>query len=252
PEVRASHILYSPKDDPGGADKVKADDPAWATARKQAEAAARRLRAIANVPAREKAFAQIARAESDDKGSGQKGGDLDFFGQGAVVQEFASAVFGSAHRRGDILGPVKTQFGWHVILYVEKRPPPEERIQEALKLARKPGADFAAIARQRSEGESAAKGGDLGWIARYQLEKQVDDVLFKLQPGQVSDPLKRDDGFHVYKVAQRAKRPVDAQQRRQIDTNAFESWYKPQKDAANIWRDDQALSSGAGASPPTQ
>ena len=252
PEIRTSHILYSPKDDPGAADQVKPNDPAWAAAKRQADAAARKLRAIANVAAREKQFAQIARAESDDKGSGQKGGDLGFFGQGAVVQEFGTAIFGTPHRRGDIIGPVKTQFGWHVILYVERRASPEERIQEIVKLAKKPGADFAAIARQRSEGEAASKGGDLGWIARYQLEKEVDDVLFKLQPGQVSDALKREDGFHVYKVSQRTKRPVDAQQRPQIEANAFEAWYKPQRDGANIWRDEQALAPGAGASPPTQ
>jgi parvulin-like peptidyl-prolyl isomerase len=252
PEVKTSHILYSPKDDPGKAEQVKPDDPAWAAAKRQADAAARRLRAIASVPARERQFAQIARAESDDKGSGQKGGDLGFFGQGAVVQEFGTAIFGGTHRRGDIIGPVKTQFGWHVILYVEKRASPEERIQEVARLVKRPGADFAAIARQRSEGETAARGGDLGWIARYQREKQVDDVLFKLQPGQVSDPVKLEDGFHVYKVAERAKRPVDAQQRSEIEAHAFEAWYQPQKDGANVWRDEQAISSGAEASPATQ
>jgi peptidyl-prolyl cis-trans isomerase C len=62
-------------------------------------------------------FATIAKAESDDTGSGANGGDLDFFGHGQMVLQFDQAAF--AAPVGQITEPVKTQFGYHLIL-VEK------------------------------------------------------------------------------------------------------------------------------------
>jgi parvulin-like peptidyl-prolyl isomerase len=122
-------------------------------------------------------------------------------------------------------------------MYVEQRPPPDKRIDEIVKLVKEPNADFQAIAKQRSDGANKATGGDMGWVARYQLEKETEDILFRLQPGQVSDAVLRDDGYHVYKVQERTKRPVDPSQLSTIEANAFTNWYQPQKDAANIYRD---------------
>jgi len=58
-------------------------------------------------------FAAVAKAESDDKGSGVNGGDLDFFGRGQMTPPFDQAVF--ALEVGKISEPVKTQFGYHLI-----------------------------------------------------------------------------------------------------------------------------------------
>ncbi len=51
--------------------------------------------------------------------SKSKGGDLGWFGKGDMVPEFDAAVFGA--KKGALLGPVKTQFGWHVILVKDLR-----------------------------------------------------------------------------------------------------------------------------------
>ena len=59
----------------------------------------------------------IAKLESDDTGSGNNGGDLDFFGHGQMVPPFEQAAF--AAPVGQITEPVKSQFGYHLIL-VEK------------------------------------------------------------------------------------------------------------------------------------
>ena len=59
-------------------------------------------------------FASIARAESDDTQSGARGGDLDFFSHGQMVGPFEQAAF--ALEEGKISDPVKTQFGYHLIL----------------------------------------------------------------------------------------------------------------------------------------
>jgi peptidyl-prolyl cis-trans isomerase C len=63
-------------------------------------------------------FAEVAKAESDDVGSGANGGDLGAFGKGRMVAEFEKAAF--SQPVGQVGDPVKTQFGYHLIL-VEKR-----------------------------------------------------------------------------------------------------------------------------------
>lgn len=51
--------------------------------------------------------------------SGKQGGDLGYFGRGAMVKEFEEAAFSTA--KGKISAPVKTQFGWHLIKVIDKR-----------------------------------------------------------------------------------------------------------------------------------
>ena len=51
--------------------------------------------------------------------SGRKGGDLGWFGKGMMVKEFEDAAFN--HAKGEIVGPVKTQFGWHLIQVVDQK-----------------------------------------------------------------------------------------------------------------------------------
>jgi parvulin-like peptidyl-prolyl isomerase len=235
-EVKSSHILYSPKDDPSGAAQLAESDPAWAAAKKQADEAAAKLRGIGSVPAREAEFAKIAKAESDDKGSGARGGDLGFLKRTRLVEEFATAIFEGRHEQGEIIGPVKSQFGHHVIMF-DRRRTLEQKIQEIADLLKKPGADFAAIAKEQSDADNASTGGDMGWTVRLQVEKAVEDVLFRLQPGQVSDPQLRDDGYHIYKVTERRTQPIAANDRPTVEANAFQNWYEPQKAAADIYRD---------------
>ena len=61
-------------------------------------------------------FAEVAKRESDDRGSSARGGDLGWFGKGMMVKAFEEAVF--AMNEGEISKPVRTQYGWH-ILYKE-------------------------------------------------------------------------------------------------------------------------------------
>ncbi len=60
-------------------------------------------------------FAEIARAESDDKGSAMRGGDLGWFGRGYMVKPFEDAAF-ALKDSGDICAPFKSNFGWHFIM----------------------------------------------------------------------------------------------------------------------------------------
>ncbi len=82
-------------------------------------------------------FAEIAKAKSEDPGSGSQGGDLGFFGPGDMVPEFEKAAGGL--KPGEFTKePVKSQFGWHVIKLEEKRKqaiPPLEEVHDQVKQA---------------------------------------------------------------------------------------------------------------------
>lgn len=98
-ERSASHILV--------AVKAGANEAEKAAAKAKADAIVAEVRAA---PAR---FAEIAKAKSEDPGSAAQGGDLGSFGRGTMVKAFEDAAF--AAKPGDIVGPVQSEFGWHVI-----------------------------------------------------------------------------------------------------------------------------------------
>lgn len=64
-------------------------------------------------------FAELAKANSTDTGSGANGGALGWFGKGMMVKPFEDAVV--AAEIGKVSGPVQSQFGWHLILVNETR-----------------------------------------------------------------------------------------------------------------------------------
>ena len=65
-------------------------------------------------------FAELAKANSSDAGSGANGGDLGWFGLGMMVKPFEDAVV--AAEKGKVAGPIQSDFGWHLILVKDTRP----------------------------------------------------------------------------------------------------------------------------------
>lgn len=117
-ERRASHIL------------IKADKDTSAADRQKAKAQAEDL--LAQARKNPAGFADLARKHSQDPGSAAQGGDLDFFGRGAMVKAFEEAVF--ALKVGDISPVVESDFGYHVILLAavrggQKKPFDEVRVE---------------------------------------------------------------------------------------------------------------------------
>ncbi|EKS30635.1 MAG: peptidylprolyl isomerase [Afipia felis] len=91
-------------------------------------------------------FAELAKKESKDPGASD-GGDLGFFTKDQMVPEFSAAAF--ALEPGQISGPVKSQFGWHVIKVEEKRArkaPPFDQVKPQLEafVIRKAQAEYVA------------------------------------------------------------------------------------------------------------
>jgi peptidyl-prolyl cis-trans isomerase C len=81
----------------------------------------------------------------------------------------------------------------------------EQQAQAALKRV-KAGEDFAKVATEVST-DPGSEGGDLGWFTRDQMVPQFADAAFKLDVGQVSDPVKSDFGWHIIKVEGKRQKP---------------------------------------------
>src|SRR3954452_6144174 len=101
-QVRASHIL------------LKTEGKDEAAVRKQAEDILKQAKA----PGAD--FAALAKKYSEDDGSKENGGDLDYFPKGRMVPEFEQAVF--SMQPGQISDLVKSQFGFHIIKVVDHKP----------------------------------------------------------------------------------------------------------------------------------
>jgi peptidyl-prolyl cis-trans isomerase C len=70
----------------------------------------------------------------------------------------------------------------------------------------KKGADFAELAKAKSKDPGSADGGDLGYFTKDQMVPEFSEVAFKLEKGQLSDPVKSQFGWHVIKVEDKRER----------------------------------------------
>jgi peptidyl-prolyl cis-trans isomerase D len=197
-QVRASHILF--KTDGKNDDAVK----------KQAEEVLAKAKSGAD-------FAKLATEYSQDDASKVKGGDLDFFPKGQMVPEFDKAVF--SMKVGEISDLVKSQFGYHIIKLVDKKPAAKKtldevraQIEDQLKWERaqaeaqrvaddvagklKKPADFDGYAKGRglTVGESAMFSRDEP-IAGLGMAPAVAERAFDLKEGEVSEPIRTQQGF---------------------------------------------------------
>lgn len=101
PEYRASHLLVETEEEADAA-KARIDDG--------------------------EDFADVARDVTIDPSGQQSGGDLGWFGAGAMVDEFESAIL--ALEIGDVSDPFETQFGWHVATLLEERIQPQPEFDQ--------------------------------------------------------------------------------------------------------------------------
>jgi parvulin-like peptidyl-prolyl isomerase len=239
--IKTRHILYSPGDDPSSASTLEADDPAWAAAEEEAQAAYELLLEDPDL------FDSMARAESDEGsalGITGSGGKLPYFdAESAIDEAFKAAIVVPGLEAGELLEPVKSSFGWHVIR-VMYFPPDLDRLNE-LKRQVDSGADFAELARDNSESETAGAGGDLGWVARGQLDSSLIDAIFAAELGETTPVVTvENDGLYLFKILAEEVRTPEGRQLEQLRSTAFSDWYDARKDAVEIDRGDSASDFG--------
>ncbi len=101
----------------------------------------------------------------------------------------------------------------HLLVQVAPKATPEQVEQARLKAvalmteAKKPGVDFAALAKAKSEGPSASDGGDLGFFKRGVMVAEFDKVAFGLPLGGISEPVRTKFGWHVIRIEERRSMP---------------------------------------------
>jgi peptidyl-prolyl cis-trans isomerase D len=150
-QVRASHILFKTDGKDDAAVKAKAEEVL-----KQAKSGAD--------------FAELAKKYSEDESSAKNGGDLDYFSKGRMVPEFDQVAF--SMEPGQISDLVKSQFGYHIIKVVDKKPASTKTLAEVRQ----------QITDQLAYERAQAQAADLADKLQKQISKPSDlDTVAKAQ-----------------------------------------------------------------------
>jgi peptidyl-prolyl cis-trans isomerase SurA len=177
---------------------------------------------------RGESFETIARQQSSDSYSAVNGGDLGYFTVFSMVYPFENACYNA--EIGKVVGPVRTQYGYHLIkvlnkrparyrmtaahillLDTEDRPNPEaaKKIQDLYK-SLQAGEDFNALARKHSQDQSSLqRGGQLPAFGLNQMLPEFEDAAFSLAAdGDFSEPFQTKLGWHIVKRVSREDVPA--------------------------------------------
>lgn len=155
---RASHILVAVKKD--------------ASAAEVAAAKAKAEKLLAQVRAAPADFARLAKANSDDPGSGERGGDLDLFGRGMMVKPFEDVAFGM--KVGDTSDLVRSDFGFHIIKLTEIKPAAIKPLEEVK-------ADIAAEIKKQLAAKKYAEAAEIFTNTAYEQGDSLKPVADKLK-----------------------------------------------------------------------
>jgi peptidyl-prolyl cis-trans isomerase SurA len=219
----------------------------------QAEDVARRARSGEN-------FAELAKKHSQAMDKGANGGEM-----GLRLADRYPELFLNATRNlrvGATTPVVRSGAGFHILKVLDRRQGqatlmvtqtrarhillrptaqmPQAQIVARLEELRKSivsgKSDFATVARQISQDGSAAQGGDLGWANPGMFVPEFEQVMNRLRPGQVAEPLVSRFGVHLIEVIERRNASLSDQDQRAIARSALRE--KKMEVAYNTWVDD--------------
>jgi parvulin-like peptidyl-prolyl isomerase len=198
--VRASHILLS------------------ATAGSDTTAIIQRAKELLRKIRNGESFEALAREYSDDPGSKTSGGDLGWTGRGGWVKPFEQAAFGA--KVGEVVGPIRTQFGWHIIKVTgrdnrelriatltmkikasaQSSDATYQRAQDFLSLAKDEGFEKSAdlSSYQVRETQEFTKG---GFIPGIGISDAVMNFAFSEKLNAIGDPISVPGGVGVFKIS---------------------------------------------------
>lgn len=233
--------------------------PEGASEPQVAEFQAKAQRALQRARAGED-FAALAR-ELSDAADRVNGGQLGLRTADRYPPLFLEAV--RTQTPGDVVGPVRSGAGFHVIKLLERRvsglPPttvtqsrarhillvPSTQLSEAQARDKlndfrrrivSGETDFATLARQQSQDGSAAQGGDLGWANPGMFVPEFERVMDQLAPGQISQPLISRFGVHLIQLLERRSATLNAREQRELVRNMLRE--KKYDEVYNNWLRD--------------
>jgi len=239
-QIQVSHILFSPKDDPGTAGALDPADPAWAAAEKDANDLVARLKAGASFKTEAKM--------SDDKTSGADGGLLVWAPKGTYVPEFEAAIWADGVKHNEILGPIKTQFGYHVIQFDARRPSLKDRLDELATALAVDGVDFTEAATAATNTIEELNFASPGYVPKYTVTPELGAVVWGLKAGGTSAVVESSKTYLIVHVDGIEMRELTADQITGITASGFSIWLDIYRSAARV-AIDGAVVQEAGASP---
>ena len=160
---------------------------------------------------------------------------LEDAGKAAVTDDAMHKVYDDAVKQ---MGNEQEVHARHILV-------PTEDEAKAIEAELKKGADFATLAKEKSKDPGAAEGGDLGYFTKDQMVPEFADVAFKLDKGQISDPVKTQFGWHIIKIEDKRIKPtptfddVKGQIENYVAHRAQADLVAKLRSAANIQRLDQ-------------
>jgi len=210
-------------------------------------------------------FAQVAAAYSDAPDATQ-GGNLGWRQSARLPALFLDVL--EKLNPGDVSDILRSPNGFHIVKLIEKRgkaaatgvqqthvrhillrqreglssAEARERL-EKLRERILAGADFGEIAKQQSEDSSAAKGGDLGWVAPGDTVPEFEKVMNALKDKEVSQPIQTPFGWHLVQVLERRSDELSDDRKKQAARSAirqrkadeaFQDWLRQSRDRAFV------------------
>ncbi len=188
-------------------------------------------------------FARVAK-EFSDSAERDKGGLMGLRPADRYPSLFVDAI--ARLKVGEVTSPVRSGAGFHILKLVTKRASNVLTVTEThpRHILLRPGgqlsqttaraqlaeykrqieagkADFAKLAREHSQDASGPGGGDLGWVAPGMFVPEFEEVMNKLQIGQIADPMVSRFGVHLIQVLERRQAPISEREFRDMVRNSL-------------------------------
>lgn len=209
-------------------------------------------------------FAELAKKFSEDPGSKERGGDLGYFGRGAMVKEFDENAFSLP--LGTISKPFKTSFGYHIMLVSERKQARTKELEEVKKdIARKlittevadKAVEVANQALKEKKGEAYISGKGWKWdetgifsvgdmmIPKIGEDSAILQAALSVKPGEIaSEVVKKEDSYVFVRLKSLQKGGVKKQDQKmdffkqfmeqQKSMELIQAWLEQLKKSANV------------------
>jgi peptidyl-prolyl cis-trans isomerase SurA len=189
-------------------------------------------------------FVELAKATSQAADRGANGGEMGLRPADRYPELFLDAT--RTLNVGEVAAPVRSAAGFHILKLLDRRQantllvtqtrarhillrPTAQmsqdqavaKLMEVRQAVVSGKADFAVVARQMSQDSSAQQGGDLGWANPGMFVPEFEQVMNRLRPGQVAEPLVSRFGVHLIEVTDRRNAPLSDQEQRTMARNAL-------------------------------
>jgi peptidyl-prolyl cis-trans isomerase SurA len=205
------------------------------------QALEQRAKDVAARARRGEAFAELAKTQSEAFDKGAKGGEMGLRSADRYPELFVNAI--QKLRVNEVADTVRSGAGFHILKLLERRDPPPvgltvtqtrarhillragpnlsrdqavARLAELRKQIVAGRVSFARAAQETSQDGSASQGGDLGWAGPGQFVPEFEQVMNRLNPGQVSEPLVSRFGVHIIEVMERRNVPLTEREQREM------------------------------------